>query len=195
MNDSMSGWKLSIVATGSRANHFNLRSPRLDGNTRHINGSNWSPKAIICLTWLMWDLGSDFPSYNLNLDRVDLSGGSISSMSLKNGVWYLEIGSLGTGLVVRIYSPLPPHLNCWVITQITFTVSLSVKGFAEIRTRGDSVRWYSSFARCNWFANALAVQANTGSILHSILTFPRWEVRSFGFVLGWSFFCRSGWLH
>ncbi|GFS35177.1 hypothetical protein Acr_00g0038240 [Actinidia rufa] len=50
------------------------------------------------------DLGSDFPSYSVNLSDVNFYGGSIPSMSRENGIWYLR--TLGLGLVVRVANPV-----------------------------------------------------------------------------------------
>ncbi|GFZ19831.1 Tim10/DDP family zinc finger protein [Actinidia rufa] len=74
--------ELAIDLHGSRSNHFNPRSPKLDGNTRHISASS------------------------VNLSGVNFSGGSILPMSWENGVWYLRIGSIGSGLVVRATDPI-----------------------------------------------------------------------------------------
>ncbi|GFY81291.1 hypothetical protein Acr_01g0011000 [Actinidia rufa] len=61
----------------SLSNHFNLRTPKLDGNVRHIKASMWFQRAIVCLTWFMWDLRPDFPSYSVNLSDVNFSKGLI----------------------------------------------------------------------------------------------------------------------
>ena len=47
-------------------NHFNKRSPRLEGNTLHIMRQGDSKVLSYVEKWLMSDLGSDFPSYIMN---------------------------------------------------------------------------------------------------------------------------------
>ena len=74
--DSVNWWKFSIDSAGNLSNHFNPRFPRLDRNTRYIRASMWFQRAIICLTWLTWDLESDFPLYSVNLGGVNFSSGS-----------------------------------------------------------------------------------------------------------------------
>ena len=79
----------------SLSNQFSLRSPSHYGNTLHINASRWFQSAIICMMWMAWDHGSDFPSSSVNF------GGSIPSISSENGVWYLWLWFFGTVLACR----------------------------------------------------------------------------------------------
>ena len=69
----------------------------------------------------MWDLGSDFLSYNVNLTVVNFYGRSIPSMSWENIVWYFGIGSLGTSLIVVDADPsgmmsLPDLITVWLLS-------------------------------------------------------------------------------
>ena len=68
----------------------------------------------------MWDLRSDFLSFNANFGGTNFFGGTILSMSRKNGIWYLRMGSLGMGLVVRVTDlvrmmSLPDAASVWLL--------------------------------------------------------------------------------
>ena len=88
--------------TESLSNHFSLRSLRRDGNTLHVNVSRRFQSAIIYLKWLMWDFGSDFPSYKVNFGELNFFGGSIHSISGAKRVWYLWSCYLGADLEVLV---------------------------------------------------------------------------------------------
>ncbi|GFY90984.1 hypothetical protein Acr_07g0011800 [Actinidia rufa] len=98
------------------------------------------------------------PTHGVHLSSVNFFGWSIPSMSRKNGVWYLRTGSLGSGLVVQATD---------LVGMMTFIECLT-----EFNAGMSSAWKHPPLARCHGFTIAPTIQADMGSMLPPILTFP-----------------------
>ncbi|GFZ01603.1 NAD(P)-binding Rossmann-fold superfamily protein [Actinidia rufa] len=107
--------------------------------------------AIICLTWLTWNLGSDFPSYSVNFGCTNFSSGFIPLFSWENGVWYLRTGSFCTNTSAQTIDPAKMVvLPCTVAvrllsfslrspSQFLLALSVSLRSTLDWALRGETL--------------------------------------------------------